>query len=258
MQPKTRAEFVEYCMRKLGHPVLRVNISPEQIDDRVDEAINRFQECHYNATEEQYYLIQITEQNVTDGYIDLPSDVLVVANIWRPSGTGSTLFSPEYQTYMSEINTYNQNLRQNVGIDHLFMTRSHFSLIKHFLVPELTFSYNAKTKRLRIAGGLANLRTQDGALILHAYKTLAMENPDNITDLEVFENLWTDKWLQNYATELMRLQWGQNLSKFQNVQLVGGVTLNGDQIKEEARANIEKLDEQLQLEYTAPIIGYMV
>lgn len=254
MQPNNRQSFIDYCLRKLGEPVVRTNLAPEQIDDRIDEALHKFHERHYNGTEEQWFLVPIENLDVTNGYITLPDDVVSVANTFRVSGGGTTLFSPEYQFFQSEVYGYNNSMK-NGDMAYLYMMRSHFSLVKQFLVPDFTFTFNGKTKRLKLAGGLENAQWQDGGIIVHAYKSLALENPNADPDIEVFANLWSEKWLQDYATEHLRMQWGQNLSKFGGVQLVGGVTIDGNTMKQEAQTNIDKLELQLQDEYEGPVMG---
>ena len=59
-------------------------------------------------------------------------------------------------------------------------------------------------------------------------------------------------WVKDYATSLIKKQWGMNMSKFQNVQLPGGVTLNGEKIYSDALEELEKLEEQLRSTYEEP------
>ena len=72
------------------------------------------------------------------------------------------------------------------------------------------------------------------------------------TDPNEYPDAWNDMWLKKYCTELFRYQWGSNLIKLQGVALPGGVTLNGEVILSEAKENLDKLDEEMQLSYQLP------
>jgi len=85
-------------------------------------------------------------------------------------------------------------------------------------------------------------------IVIECYRKL---DPTTYTDI------FNDIYLKRYTTALIKRQWGANLSKFEGVQMLGGVTLNGAKLFEEAQQDIEKLEEQIQLAYELPP-NYMI
>lgn len=249
--PTTKEEFRDYCFRALGEPVIRVNVSVEQADDRIDEALDLYWERHFNGTQKTYILYDITDTDVTNGYIKLDPSIMSVISVKRPSSTGA--YSPfEYQRYINEL--YQYSIPYIAGdVSYFFIAQSYLTMINRYFSSESQFTYNRISNKLYIAGGLTNTENLDGGIVIYAAKKLLGEDDSHTTVVEDTDNIWKDKWLLHYATALIKMQWGQNLSKFQNVQLIGGVAMNGDAIKQEAAAEIEALKEQLQLEYELPI-----
>lgn len=122
--------------------------------------------------------------------------------------------------------------------------------------PIPSYNFNPVTRKL-IVKGLAQVTQQAGGILVKCHRKVLGENVSGDTDVEVFENVWNEQWLKDYATALIKKQWGQNLMKYNGVQLVGGVTLNGEALNAEAQADIDKLEEQLQSEYELPVDFYL-
>ena len=76
-------------------------------------------------------------------------------------------------------------------------------------------------------------------------------------DSAQYASVWNDRWLKEYATALIKRNWGNNLKKFAGVQLPGGVTLNGDKIFEEATEEIKNLELEMQSKYELPVDFYL-
>jgi hypothetical protein len=127
------------------------------------------------------------------------------------------------------------------------------SLLRQFFIPERQFSFNPITNKLIIAGGVKNVDDQAGGVIIKAFKKIYGETPVDDNTNNVVKNIWQDRWLRKYATALIKKQWGQNLSKFQQVQLMGGVTMDGIALKAEAEAEIVALEEELKSTYEFPV-----
>lgn len=242
--PSSRATLIEYCKRRLGDPVLEINVDQDQIEDRIDEAIQYFQEYHSDATRLTYLKHEVTSDDVTNKYIAIPSDYIFVKRV-LPMGSGqasSSLFNLEYQIRLNDLQqgggylgemAYYQQLQQHLGMIQM-------TLSGH---PQVTFSqYEGK---LFIHGEFETKSIKAGEyLIVEAFQTV---------DPETNTSVYNDKWVKAYATALIKQQWGQNLSKFEGMQLPGGVTMNGLQMYSDATEEVRRLEEEIRLEHELPV-----
>lgn len=229
-KPTTRTEFKQYCLRKIGAPVIQINVSDDQIDDRVDEALAFWQDYHYNGSELIYVKHQITQDDIDNGYIDGPVDALGVVRIFDLNtslGTGSGMFNVTYQFVLNNINDLS-----GYSIQNYFMTMQNLRFIQEWLVGWPMIRYNKHSNKIYLDMSSSKLSVGN-YLIIEAYAPLDEANPD----------IWGDRWLQNFATVLIREQWGLNLTKFTNMQLVGGVSFNGEQILADAREERKGMEE---------------
>lgn len=233
-QPTTRSEFKEYCLRKLGHPVIQINVSDEQIEDRVEEALSFWNDYHYNGSELVYLKHRLTQQEIDQGYVDLSNTehakllgVVRVFDIFSSISTGTGMFNVNYQFVLNNL----QDLT-GYSIQNYYMTMQHLRFIQEWLVGWTMIRYNKHNNRIYL--DLTKSKLSEGYyLIIEAYEPLDDTNPD----------IWGDRWLQNYATVLIKEQWGSNLTKFVNMQLVGGVQFNGEQILADARDERKTMEE---------------
>lgn len=251
MIPTTKEEFSQYCLRKLGSPLIQINVSVDQIDDRIDEALQLFYEQHYNATEEHIIFYPITSTDVTNGFIALPGDIIGVTDVLRPQ-LASGASSLDYQAFINDIYSFTSPYIYG-DLTYYYMTEMRISQLKNLLIAERRFNYNTLSNKLIIAGGLGDSYTKEGYLLIKCLKKLHGEQDTIIDTNDVPYNIWKDVWLRDYATALIKMQWGQNLSKYQNVQMLGGVVMNGDQIKKEAADEIQLIQEKLNTTYQLPI-----
>lgn len=231
-QPTTRQEFKSWILRKLGAPVIDINVSDEQIDDRVDEAVDYWRDYHYNGSQLVYMKHQITQENKDNGYIDLPTGILGISGIFNMQSsisTGSGIFNVQYQFVLNnleDITGYN--------ITNYYMSMSHLEFLQEMLVGKPMIRYNKHVNKLF-------LDTDPGLLVVGEY--IIIEAYD-VIDPATYSDVWGDRWLQNYATALVKEQWGANLTKFTGMQLVGGVTFNGEQILSDAREERRLMEEE--------------
>jgi hypothetical protein len=231
-QPASREEFKDYILRKIGAPVIEVNVSEEQIEDRVDEAVSFWRDYHYNGSQLIYLKHQVTEQDKENGYITLPDGLLGISKIFNLGASlsmGSGMFNAQYQFVLNNLTDIT-----GYSIQNYWMTLSHVEFMQEWLVGKAILRYNKHVNKLYIDGKMNLLATGD-YIIVEAY---------DIIDPDAYADVWGDRWLQNYASVLVREQWGLNLTKFTNMQLVGGVSFNGEQILAEARAEREKMEEE--------------
>jgi hypothetical protein len=231
-QPTTREQFKDWVLRKLGAPVIDINVSDEQIDDRVDEAVDFWRDYHYNGSQLVYMKHQITQENKDNGYIDLPTGILGISGIFNMQSsisTGSGIFNVQYQFVLNnleDITGYN--------ITNYYMSMSHLEFLQEMLVGKPMVRYNKHVNRLY-------LDTDPGLLVVGEY--IIIEAYD-VIDPSTYSDVWSDRWLQNYATALVKEQWGSNLTKFSGMQLVGGVSFNGEQILSDAREERRLMEEE--------------
>jgi len=267
--PTSKSTFKEYCLRSLGKPVIEINVDEDQVDDRIDEALQYFAQYHYDGIERVYLKHAITQAEIdraatntsetaTDkvdntitaawtegkGFLPVPDSVMSVVKIFDFTDKNTTnMFDVRYQLRLNDLYDFSSE-----SIIHYQMTRQHLDYLDHVLVGEKPIRFNQHQNRLYIDMDWTNDLAVGEFLIIEAYRKL---NPDTYTDI------YDDIYLKRYATALIKRQWGANLSKFEGVQMLGGVTLNGAKLFEEAQADIEKLEEQIQLAYELPP-NYMI
>ncbi len=230
-QPASREEFKDYILRKIGAPVIQVNVSEEQIEDRVDEAVSFWRDYHYNGSQMVYLRHELTQNDVDNGYIKLPPNLLGISKVFdlNTSISASTgMFNVQYQFVLNNLTDLT-----SYGITNYYMTMQHLEFLQEMLVGKQMVRYNKHVNKLYIDVAKSSLSV-GRYIIVEAY---------DIIDPDEYADVWSDRWLQNYASVLVREQWGLNLTKFTNMQLVGGVQFNGEQILQEARAEREKMEE---------------
>lgn len=231
-QPNNKEEFKEHCLRKLGSPVIEINVSDEQVDDRVDEAISFFRDYHYDGSELVYIKHELTETDIEKGWIATPERLLGVSRIFNLSesvSTGRGMFNVQYQFVLN-------NLSDLVSYDlsNYYMTMQHLEFVQEMLVGKPLIRYNKYSNKLHLDVSKHSL-TPGMYIMIEAY---------DIIDEHFYSQFWTDRWLQRYAATLIKEQWGSNITKFQDMQLVGGVRFNGEQIWNGAREERRLMEEE--------------
>ena len=239
--PTTRPEFKEYCLRKLGKPVLEINVDDDQVEDRIDESLKYYYDYHFDGSEKIYYKHIITSFDVTNKYILLPDNIIGavrIFNIGDPMVTNN-LFDIRYQIALNDLYTLT-----SVSMIPYYMMFQHIQLLEQMLVGQQPIRYNRHTNKLYVDMDWNKVNVGN-YLIVEAYEVI---------DPEVYTDAWGDRWLQEYCTEKIKYQWGTNLSKFTGLQLPGGVQFNGDKIKDEAGAAIDKLEKEMISSYSLPVM----
>ena len=262
--PNTRNTFKEYCLRALGKPVIEINVDPDQVEDRIDEALQYFAQYHYDGIERVYLKHQMTQaeinrartdttlSTVTDvdgsttavwkeqnNFIPVPSSVVSVVKVF-PLTDKSTLnmFDVRYQLRLNDLYDFT-----STSVIQFQMTMQHLDLLDHILVGETAIRHNQHQNRLYMDADFKTDFVDGDYIIIECYRKL---------DPATFADIWDYIFLKKYATQLIKQQWGANLSKFQGIQMLGGVALNGEQIYTQAQEELNKLEEQIQLAYELP------
>jgi hypothetical protein len=238
MAISSRAELIEYCLRSLGHPVITINVEEGQCNDRIDEAFAFFQEYHEDAMQKVYLKHPITDTDKTNGYISVDDSIIGVTNI-LPISTNfsSSLFSPIFQLTIQDFYMF-----QPFDVENYLHLRQRIRDIEMIFVGEKMIRYARHQNRLYVDMDWTKVNTGD-YIIAEAY---AIVDPDEFT------RIYNDRWLKKYSTALIKKQWGNNLKKYNGMALPGGITMNGQQIYEEAVAELDKIESEIQSHFEAP------
>jgi len=230
--PTTREEFKAYCLRALGAPVITINLDDDQIEDRIDEALQTYWDYHFDGVEKTYFKYQITEETKTNRYLPVPENIIGVVNIFPISQTlnSSNMFNIRYQIALNDLYTLT-----SVSMVPYYMAFQHIQFLEQILVGQQPIRYNRHVNKLYIDMNWDIVNVGD-FMIAEAYQ---------VVDPEVYSDVWKDRWLLRFATCLIKKNWGQSTKKFQNMQLPGGLAFNGQQIYDEAIQEEKELMEEL-------------
>jgi hypothetical protein len=239
--PTSRATFKEYCLRKLGKPVIEINVDDDQVDDRIDECIRYYWDYHFDGTEKTYYKHLITDQTKIDKYVTLPENIIGAIRIFQigdPSLRASDMFNIRYQIALNDLYQLT-----TVSLLPYYMAMQHLGTITELLVGQQPIRYNRHTDKMYVDMDWTKIDVGQ-YLLIEAYQII---DPDTYTDA------WGDRWLQEYTTQKIKYQWGSNLTKFTGLQLPGGVQFNGEKILDDAEKAIEKLEQEMISSYSLPV-----
>jgi len=272
-QPKTRGELIDYCKRKLGAPVLEVNVADEQIEDLIDDAVQYFQERHFDGVYQTYMKYKVTQDDINRGkarggdntvgivtttvdttvglstqfnfeensnYLPMPPEVIGVTKIFHFDGTNTitnNMFSVKYQMFLNDIYYWGSTELLSYA-----MVKTYLQDIEFLLTTQKQIRFNKRQDRLYMDIDWGSMSVGD-YIIIDCFRLL---NPSE------YPKVWNDSFLKPYATALIKKQWGQNLIKFQGVKLPGGVELNGREIYEDAEKDLEKIKENMSNTYELP------
>lgn len=243
-KPTNRATLIDYCKRALGDPVIEINVDEDQLDDRVDQALDYFQEFHSDSMLRTYIKHQLTATDVTNKYIAMPANVLQVKRVlpFNLSSQGSSMFDVKYQLMLHDIT----NMTSFLGdVGYFSQIQQYTQLLDMTLNGHPQHDYSFHQQRVYIHGDFEDETLKaDEYVVIEALVAI---------DTNTHTSVWNDKFLKAYATQLIKQQWGANLIKFSGMQLPGGVTMNGDAIYEQATQEIMRLQEEVRLEHEDPV-----
>ena len=249
-KPASRQQFIDYCLRALGSPILEINIDDDQLEDRIDESIQWYQSFHSDSVVRNFYKHQITQEDhdrQPRPYIELPEElmhVLRVLPIGVANGTQG-IFSVDYQLHLNDL----YDLRRPGNLINYEMTRQYLSLINMTLNgmdQGIIFSRHQNT--LEIACDWSMRIPVGSWVIIECYQTI---NPEQYTDV------YNDLYLKRYATALIKRNWAQNLSKFKDMTLPGGVKIDGATMMTEAKEELKELEAEVRSVWETPCDFYV-
>lgn len=243
--PSSRAELKDYCLRKLGFPVIDINIDEDQLDDRIDDALYMYKNFHYDGTERCYLAHQVTAGDISNTYITLASSIIGITRVFPYTGaimssassTGFNMFDINYQLRLNDF----YNLTSS-SYTYYVIAREHLEMLDMIVTGLPPFTFNKKTHQLKVMMDWKKYKD-------NAY--LAFEG-HRIVDPQVYSDVYDDIWVKDYTAALFKQQWGTNLKKYGNYVLPGGLTINGQQIYDESTREIEMLENKLRDIYEEP------
>jgi hypothetical protein len=259
---RSKQDLIEYALRKLGKPVIEINVDYQQAEDRLDEALELFKERHFDGVIQGYISYTITDEDADRRYIisdnigplsgktgDSPSgkDIVSIVRIfpYDPLGIANSMFNIKYQWALTDYFMVNRGLygSQDLPIANYDSAMRYIQLMNQYFTPEKAIGFNKTSNRIYVHGDWTTDLKAGQPLMFEAYFAL---------DPEKFTEIYNDRLLKKYFTQLLKRQWGQNLSKFENIPLPGGGTLRGEKIMAEAQAEIDKLEAELYTSFEGP------
>ena len=271
-QPSTRGELIDYCKRQLGAPVLEINVADEQIEDIIDDAVQFFQERHFDGVYQSYRKYALTQEDIDRGqamttgvglttttaeatiagtattfsyeensnYLQVPPEVIGVTKILHFDGSNTitnNMFSVKYQLFLNDIYYWGTTELLSYA-----MVKTYLEDINFLLTTEKQIRFNKRQDRLYLDLDFGSLSVDD-YLVIDCFTLL---------DPSTYPKVWNDSFLKPYTTALIKRQWGQNMSKFQGVKLPGGIELNGMEMYEQAEKELERIREMMSNTYEIP------
>lgn len=239
MVPTNREEFTEYCLRKLGKPVIEINVDEDQVSDRIDEALRYYWDYHFDGSSKTYYKRIITQEDINNRYITMPDNIIGVVNIFDlGSALGlNNLFNIRYQIALNDLYTLT-----SVSMVPYYMAMNHVQFLEQMLVGKQPLRYNRHINRVYIDMSWDQVAAGN-YLVVEAYQ---------VVDPDLYTKAWADRWLARYAECLIKQQWGQNLKKFDGMKMPGGLTFNGQKIYDEATQERAELEKEMIYTYSLP------
>tara|TARA_R110002012_G_scaffold65067_1_gene170756 strand:- start:1971 stop:2783 length:813 start_codon:yes stop_codon:yes gene_type:complete len=262
-RPNSRETLIDYSFRRLGSPVIDINVDYAQAEERLDDALEYFAERHFDGVERCIFSYQVQEEDITNKYIPTQNiglamgytgaasptgkDMLSVTRVYKFGALANqNMFDIRYQLALTDYFGVNRGLgySSSLGLAGYDSTMRYIGMVEQFFNPEHVLHFSKVTDRLIMDAKLSSELSPGQFIVIEAYAAL---NPSD------FPKIFNDRYLKEYVTALIKRQWGQNLSKFDGVQLTGGVTLRGGQLYQEALAEVAQLEQKMQSEYELPI-----
>ena len=273
-KPSTRQGLIDFCKRRLGAPVLEINVDDDQIDDLVDDSLQYFNERHFDGVERMFLKYEVSQADIDRGtakntsgvgivtttatstnvdglgtvtsnwyensnFIQVPDSVIGIEKIFKfdASSISGGMFSIKYQLMLNDLYYFN-----SVELMQYAMVKSYLEDIDFLLTPDKQVRYNKRQDRLYIDIDWGS-HSVGNFFVIDCYRAL---------DPASFTGVYNDSFLKKYLTSTIKKQWGQNLIKFKGVKLPGGLELNGREMYDDAEKELEDLKQRMTLEYEVP------
>jgi len=240
-KPASREELKQFCLRRLGAPLLEINIADEQLEDCIEIAFSYYYDYHYDATEKIYLAHQVTDEDKVNKYIQIPDEIIGVTSILDVGDSYSTnnLFNLRYQISLNDLYSFNTG-----PFAPYYMAFQNVALAEELFVGKQSLRFNRHINKLYIDMSWDTKVMAGEYIIIEGYKRI---DPDTYTDM------YNDRWLQRYCTAQIKKQWGENLKKFEGISMPGGITFNGQKIWDEALDELNQLETEMLSSYSLPV-----
>jgi hypothetical protein len=245
--PTSRQTLIDYCFRSLGAPVIEINIDDDQVSDRIDEAIQFYQNYHVDGVVRNFYKYQVTQTDFNNRYITLPDQLIYVLRVLPIGVSNGTqgIFSVDYQLHLNDL----YDLRRPGNLINYEMTRQYLSLIDMVLNGmDQGIIFSRHMQRLEIECDWPSRIPVGSWVVVECYQTI---NPDD------FIKVYNDQYLKRYATALIKRNWAQNLFKFKGMVLPGGVTIDGSELMAQAKEELKELELEVRSVWQTPVDFYV-
>lgn len=241
MAVNSRESLKQYCLRNLGAPVVEINVDDDQLEDRMDEAIEYFRQYHYDGIEKVYLKHQITQTDIDNKYITLPDHIYGVNRVFpiaSGTSTSKSIFDLQYQLRLNDL--YDLT---STSIIYYTQAMSHLALLDLSLNGHPIYRFNRLRGQLHIEASWENEMAVGSYILVECYRAL---DPNEAT------KMYNDMWLKHYTSALFKKAWATNLKKFSGMQLPGGVTIDGDKLYDEAVGEVKELEDEI-MNKSAPL-----
>jgi len=244
--PATREQLKDWCLRQLGFPVLEINVDAEQVEDAIDLAFQYFRDFHVDGVERTYLKHLITNEDIANRYITISNDIIGVTRIFPFGSTNASvnMFDLRYQLRLHELYDFTSTSYVNYAL-----TQQHIRTLDLLFSGETPIRFNRHTNKLFIDWDWQTKVDTGEYIIVEGFV---------IIDPDAYNKTYNDRMLKKLATAYIKKQWGNNMKKFQGMQLPGGITMNGQQIYNEAVEEIKELEQLIRDTHSEPpnfIIG---
>jgi hypothetical protein len=240
-KPASRDEFREFCLRRLGAPLLEINVDEDQVEDCIEMAFSYYYDYHYDATEKVYLAHQVTQTDIDNKYLSIEDSVIGVTNILPIGNSYSTnnLFNLRYQIALNDLFAFNTG-----PFAPYYMALQNVALAEELFVGKQGIRFQRHSNKLFVDIAWGEKIVLGEYMLIEAYQKI---DPDTYTDI------YNDRWLQRYCTALIKKQWGENLKKFEGISMPGGVSFNGQKIWDEAIDEIQAMESEMVSSYSLPV-----
>ena len=237
-RPRSRENLKQYALRKLGSPVVDINIEDSQMEDRIDEALQFFGEYHFDGIERTYIKHEVTQADIDNGYVEVSDSIASITQLLHFSQGTINMFDVRYQSALNDMYSFSSSSFIEYDI-----YKRHMSMVTNMLQGERMIRFSRVTNRLYVDMNWDEAVDVGTFLVAEAYRVLDPE-----TYLEIYDSIL----LKKYVVAQFKQQWGQNLMKFTGVQLPGGVEFNGRQLYDDGTEEINKIEEEVLDKYEEP------
>jgi hypothetical protein len=238
----SRDDLKQYCLRRLGAPVIQINVDDSQVEDRIDDAFQFYQDYHYDASEKCYWKHVITQTDIDNMYFTVDPGITGITRIFPLNDTisKSNMFDLRYQLRLHELYDFTSSSYSSFSI-----TMTHLKNLEQMFTGEIPILYQRHTGKLIPTWAWGSQEAPVGmTVVAEGYRIL---------DPNVYTQVYNDRWMKEYCTALIKRMWAYNLKKYSGVQLPGGITLDGKNLYDEAESEILKLEEEMQDKYSLPV-----